>query len=210
MKKTVLALILAVAIIFCFSPGISIANDNYLTLKVGVYSPTGDLKDADFNNAFNGEVAIGHNFTRNFGVEFGIGHFETKATYSGYNYYLGNYSETDKVSVTPITLTARGIIPIEKVSLYAGAGIGLYFASGKADLTSRVINVSLSDNTNVLGFHVLAGLEYNFTPKVFAGIEAKHVWTEKASFSGTVYGIPIKVETNLNGFNMAAKIGFRF
>jgi opacity protein-like surface antigen len=188
------------------------ANDSYVTLKAGLYSPTGDLKDANFdNNAFNGEVAIGRNFTQYFGMEAGIGRFATKATYSGYDSTIGNYNETDEVSVWPVTFTLKGIIPnLNPLSFYYGAGIGLYIARAKADFTSDVIRLSASDNDNVLGFHVLVGLEYNFATNVFWGIEAKNIWTKNLNFSEVVSGIPIGVETDLNGYNIAAKIGFRF
>ncbi|GAI68586.1 unnamed protein product [marine sediment metagenome] len=208
MKKITSILILTLLFVFCYSPAAAIAKDNYVVIKAGKYMPTGDLDD--FDNAFLGELAFGHNFTPNFGVEFGIGHFETEASYSGYNVYLGNWSETDKASVTPVTVTARGIVPVEKVSLYAGIGVGIYFVKGEADLTSEAVNLSLDDDDQVPGIHALVGIEYNFTPEAFIGIEAKHTWTDDAEFSGSINGIPLEVKTNLNGYNIAAKVGFRF
>ncbi len=199
MRKTVLGLILVLLFVFCYSP--AIAKDNYVAVKAGKYLPTGDLNDEDFDDAFMGEVAIGHNFTPNFGLEFGVGHFETKASYSGYDVVIGNWSETNKVSVIPATLTARGIIPIEKASFYVGLGAGIYFVKAEAGFTSDVIALSFDDDDRVLGVHALIGVEYNFTPETFIGIEAKHTWTEDAEFSGSVYGVPIEVETNLDGYN---------
>ena len=208
MKRLGFILVLAIILTLPCAAVNAYAADNYFAIKAGIFTPTGDLEDCD--DAIQGEIAIGHNFNPNFGLEFGIGHFETDWTSSGYYPSIGNWSETDEVEVTPVTITARGIIPIDKLSLYAGAGAGLYFVTGKATLTSDVIDVSMDDDDMVPGVHVLAGIEYNLTPEVFAGIEAKNTWTEAAKFKGSAYGVPIKVESDLNGYNIAAKIGFRF
>jgi len=216
MKRLGFMLVLAIILTLPCAAVNAIAGDNYFAIKAGIFTPTGDLED--FDNAFQGEIAIGHNFNPNFGLEFGIGRFETDATYGygGYDSEIGNWSgsETDEVTVTPVTITARGIIPIDKLSLYAGAGVGLYFATGEVAVTgtSDIGNVSFSgdDDDMVPGVHVLAGIEYNLTPEVFAGIEARNTWTETAKFEGLIYGVPIEAESDLNGWNIAAKIGYRF
>lgn len=208
MRRITFSLVLVLLLVFCYSP--VIAKDNYVVIKAGKYLPTGDLDDEGFDNAFTGEVAAGHNFTPNFGVEFGIGHFETDASHSYYIPEDDNLVEKDTVSITPVTVTVRGIIPAEKMSVYAGIGAGIYFVSGEIDFILHDVTLSLEDDDRVLGVHALVGFEYNFTPETFIGIEAKHTWTEEAEFRDSIAGIPFEAETNLDGFNIMAKIGCRF
>ena len=57
-------------------PATGAEYQNYVAGKMGVYSPqSNDLEG--FDNGFNGEIAIGHYFSRNFAGEFGIGYFNT-------------------------------------------------------------------------------------------------------------------------------------
>ncbi len=46
-----------------------------VTLKAGIYYPTGDLDDYDVN--FNGEIAFNKYFSPNFATEFSLGYFKT-------------------------------------------------------------------------------------------------------------------------------------
>jgi hypothetical protein len=61
MKRVVLiTLVLSVSLVFLSSFS-AMAQDKkfYMAVKAGIYEPTGDLDDADFDSDFNGEVAFG-------------------------------------------------------------------------------------------------------------------------------------------------------
>jgi len=208
MKKIVLILILTLPVMTFGQPATVIATESYMAIKGGIYEPTGDLEE--FDRTAYGEIAIGHNFTPNFGLEVGFGGFETEYAESGYDYRTGNWNGTIETQAKAIMITARGIIPIDKLSLYAGAGAGIYFVEGDLTFTSEAGNLSFSDDDRIPGIHVMAGVEYNLTPEIFAGIEAKYTMTEDAEFKLTAYGETLTVETDFNGYNVAAKVGFRF
>ena len=38
-------------------------------------------------------------------------------------------AEEDTVAVIPLTVTAKGVLPLDRLELFAGAGLGLYFTA---------------------------------------------------------------------------------
>jgi len=190
---------------------------NYVALKFGAYFPqSNDLET--WSNGFNGELAFGHYFNPNMAGEVGIGYFETKADFAG-NTVLGRATENDKITVLPVTVTGKAIIPLggkdgsrgaSPGELYIGAGIGAYFAKGESDIfiQSRG-SASQSSNDVAFGAHVVAGGSFNATQNIFIGVEMKYLWV-KPSFSGTFFGVPISLDPELDGFTATANLGFRF
>ncbi|HEX2720543.1 MAG TPA: outer membrane beta-barrel protein, partial [Candidatus Deferrimicrobium sp.] len=92
-----------------------------------------------------------------------------------------------------VTVTGKGIYPLGRVELYAGAGIGAYFA--KAELGSQ------SYNDTALGWHILTGVNLNVMPNLFLGAEIKYLHV-KPSF-GTW-------DSRLDGATATANLGLRF
>jgi len=76
---------------------------NYLTLKPGIHSPQSNDLD-DFDNGFNGEIAIGRRFNPNMSLEMGLGYFNTKAEFAaaGPDFCLRG---KDSLDVVPLTLS---------------------------------------------------------------------------------------------------------
>lgn len=208
MKKIPLIITLVLLLALWYLPTGAVAEDSYVTFKGGWSAPLDDSGDSDNGAAW--EIAAGHNFTPNFGVEFGIGRFENEGSDSGATPPGREWNSTRKITVTPVTVTARGILPLEKLSLYAGAGIGLYFWEGETDCTYQGGSLSIKGDDRVSGVHIVAGLEYNFTPEVFAGVEAKWVVTENIEYSGANDEVAGKTSGHINGKIYAAKVGFRF
>lgn len=182
---------------------------NYFAVKAGIFSPqSDDLKD--FDEGFNGEIAFGHYFNRHLAMEVGLGYFRTEASFSGTIPGYGAYSEKDKLSVVPVTLSVKGILPIDKLELYAIGGIGLYFINGKADASvQRLGSISLEDDEVSFGVHLGAGMKFNITKEVFLGIEGKYIWT-KADFETTYAGYRVNLDVDIEGFLVTGMIGFRF
>ncbi len=213
MRRTAFT-ILVLSITFIFFSSFSAMGQekpSYITIKAGIYTPTDDLDDADFDTGFNGEISFGHYFSPNFALEAGVGYFETDASFSGYIPFVGFASEDDEVTAIPITLTGKGVYPGEGFELYLGAGVGVYFANFEADASvSGLGSFSFEDDDTVFGFHFLLGANFNLTEVVFLGVEWKYILTEEGKAKDTFLGVPVTLEANLNGYTITGNLGFRF
>jgi opacity protein-like surface antigen len=185
-------------------------SPNYVTVKAGIYNPTDDLDDLD--RGTNVEVSFGHYFNPNFVLEGGIGKFETDETFSGFDpFVLGSFSEKDEVSVIPLTVNAKRIVPFHGGEGYLGIGIGFYIVDFDADLSSSTLgsaSVSLSDT--IIGINFLAGLNFNISDKWFLGVEGKYIITQDGKDSDVIFGVPIELEGNINGYTLTGVLGVRF
>lgn len=163
-------------------------KNNYIVLRGGTYTFMDSLKDANLATGFDGELAYGRYILPNLILEGAAGYF-----HDGVNKGYGN-----DVKGIPVTLTAKGVYPIKRFDLFAGAGVGVYFAKLHAKLGETVTNA----NKTIPGGHAVIGSYYNFTSSLFAGVEGKCIFTEKADF-GTL-------RSSLNGFAATASLGYRF
>lgn len=190
--------------------------ENYVTFKAGVYTPTGDLEDDDFDPGFNGEVVFGHYFGPYFALEGGIGYFQTEgsqpviAIVTVFDPLIGFYDafvldDLDlTVSVVPLTVTAKGVIPAKPAEFYIGAGAGIYFVKVDGDL--RFLGDTDSDDDAVWGAHLLAGVNFDLNDLMFFGLEGKYIITDEAD--ATLFSE--KFGGDLNGFMVTGNLGFRF
>lgn len=184
-------------------------NSNYFTFKGGIYSPESDDLE-DFDTRFGGEIAFGHYFHPNFALELGIGYFETEGTLNGFDPILGKWSEKDEITAVPLTLTAKGVLPLRNVDLFAAAGIGVYFVQFESDISTSTFGAfSFDDDDTVFGFNLGLGTNFYITQNVFFRIEGKYLWAE-AEFEESFLGIPIEFEVDLDGFIVTGSTGFRF
>lgn len=181
------------------SAGFNIPS-NYFVFKGGIYSPqTNDLDG--FDTGFNGELAIGHYFNRNWAVEFGAGYFQTSASQTLVIPSLGLISDLKvDIDVMPVTLALKGIIPMDRFELYGIGGIGAYFVWTKG----RYGGFSESDSDVLFGGFAGLGMNYNFSPTAYVGLEGKYLWTSDASFSAA------HVKYKLDGIIATLNLGFRF
>ena len=181
------------------SAGFNIPS-NYFVFKGGIYSPqTNDLDG--FDTGFNGELAIGHYFNRNWAVEFGAGYFQTSASQTLVIPSLGLISDLKvDIDVMPVTLALKGIIPMDRFELYGIGGIGAYFVWTKG----RYGGFSESDSDVLFGGFAGLGMNYNFSPTTYVGLEGKYLWTSDASFSAA------HVKYKLDGIIATLNLGFRF
>lgn len=202
MKSTALMILtVSIAVIF-FLPlaAMGEGNSNYLTVKAGTYSPTGDLDDSEvkFDTGFNGEIAIGHYYTPNFALEGGIGYFQSDS-----DTFIG-FPADNEVWFIPLTITAKGIIPLEFGKLYGGIGIGVYYG----EIGIKVFGLSDDDTDVVLGGHIVAGANFDISPTVFLGVEGKYTITDEAEV--TLFDGLLSIEGDLDGLILTANLGFRF
>ena len=228
MRRTVetTARMLLIASVFVLIPvGYSGATDsdpkNYLLLKLGAYSPQHDDLDY-FDKGFNGEFYYGRYFHKNFASEIGVGYFKSNGRRSfSVTSPIPSATATelleDSLKVIDILYTIKGILPIGRLELFAGPGIGLYFAKVNSVATTTTVvpllgtvvtKESGDDLKNAFGFHVLAGANFNITKEWFIGVEGKYFWakTDKtlepiaAGFFGS----------HLDGLVGTASMGWRF
>ena len=185
MKKVVFVLAISLLLVLTFAAW---GNDkqNYVSTGAGFYFYTGDIADeTELDEAFIGEIAYGRYFHPNFALEAGVG-------------YIHDGHRGDELQGYPVTLTAIGIYPVEKVRLFGGGGIGVY----PMNFDGEINDVIIHGEDTVFGGHVLMGFHWDIRSSAFIGLEGKYLFMEKAKFSEE------KVE--LDGFTVIAKLGFRF
>ncbi len=198
-----------VIMVLCCFLGLSLpaqAQDmkhRYVVLKGGIYSPqTSELEG--FNTGFNGEVAYGHYFDKNWAIEAGTGYIETSAR-------KGEWSGPDSaqtsasLKVVPLTVAIKGSIPVNKFEFYGIGGIGAYYVEADTDTRNDYYEKrhdSDRDTETLFGGFIGLGAIFNVTPKFFFGLEGKYLWTTQSTFLG--------VDADLKGIQATGNIGFRF
>ena len=168
------------------------APPNYVALKLGGYFPQDDDLD-NFDSGFNMEFALGHYFNPNVALEFSVGYLETSGSEAGVNADITSY---------PILLSIKAVAPISGGELYALAGGGVYITN----LDASALGVNVSSDDNPFGFHLGVGGNFNLSPNVFLGLEAKYFWV-KSSFD--LLGVT-SVDVHMDGIQATANIGYRF
>lgn len=164
-RVVVITLGLSVCLIFLSSSSALGQEKNaYVAVKAGVFGLTGDLDDAEFDPGFNGEVAY----------EPGLGFISGE--------------EDDEVTVIPVTVTAKEVLPADMFELYLGAGLDWYFTNydAKASVGGVVLDIpfsgtgSFDDDDSVFGARVVVGILMNIAENFFFGVEGKYIWTDDA------------------------------
>jgi opacity protein-like surface antigen len=199
-KVNVLMLVMAVAFTGFAAPAFA-SSANYTVLKAGLYSPSSsyhleDVNDGnrsrlDSKTGFAGEIALGHYFMPMLAVELGVGYFESKGSPAA-------QPGEAKLTVVPLTVTGKVLLPLGLLEPYGLFGIGAYISD--LDVSGSEQNFRTSTEITY-GLHLGAGLNLNFHPTMFAGLEAKYLWAEP-SFGGN--------HVALDGFITTANLGFRY
>jgi outer membrane protein W len=182
---------------------------HYIAIKGGIYSPTGDLDE--FSTNFNGEITINRYLTPNFALDANVGYFQTDYSENGQLFGI-SYSGAADIYSIPITASAKGIIPFDFGEIYAGGGAGWYFIWGDLDLNvTNIGRISVNDDGNTWGFHLLAGIAFDLSDNFFVGMEGKYLFTGDIELEDEIGGIKVKTDGfDLDGFTATALVGFRF
>ncbi len=89
--------------------------------------------------------------------------------------------------------------------------MGYYMAKFKGEIFIAALGSdTATGDDNVLGYHVVAGLNVNISERLFVGVEGKIIKADDASFSVEAYGIPLTLEADVGGNSLLATIGLRF
>lgn len=174
MKHHVLSRVLAVAVVALSVAAFSApaSAQFYAGGRGGAFLPNNaDDGLNHFNTGFGLEAFAGMRLMPYFGVEAGIGYLRTRWNVVE----TENEDETITVSAIPLTLTAKGFFPLgDAARLYAGAGVGAYFAKNTLDGTEFGADVSFDTKATAFGVHAVVGGEYLVTPHL--GLEAEVKW----------------------------------
>jgi opacity protein-like surface antigen len=128
----------------------------------------------DFDTGYGGEAFAGYRFIPYFGLETGVGYYASK--------WSDSFDDIDTkltASAVPVTLTAKGFLPLgDRARLYAGAGVGMYFAKAKVELSADIDGVKFSisdeDDASAFGYHAVLGGEFMVSSAV--GLQAEAKW----------------------------------
>ena len=172
---------------------------NYWQLKLGAYTPTGDLDDAKFERSANIEIVYGRYILPNFAIEGGLCLFHAEGGDSEEAAKL--FIDRDMVSKGAL-ITPKYIHSMGKGELSIGGGIGIYnptlevYTEGPGGSEDDI-----NESDTIIGYHLLGNAAYNFTPFWFLAGEFKYIWQE-AEFANT--------EIDLNGYAVTLNIGLRY
>jgi len=169
---------------------VTLHKSNYLVLKTGVSFLGDDFKDLGLDWGFYSEFVYGHYFTQNLALEGGVGYCHDGDSEHGMR---------SAMHCLPIILTAKGVLPLDKVELYAGAGGALYLTR----LEHEVFGQKLADDReSILGGHLVLGANFDISRRFLVGLEGKYIFTQKGDFDG--------IRANMNEFVALLNLGMRF
>lgn len=209
MKPISMYALVMLLLLFAVTPALASDMKSYMSLKAGTFEPKGDLDGADSATSIG--FSYGSYLTENSALEFSINRHKLSVTSSGTDFFLGNWTETDEMTIIPLRVTYKGGAFSEKGGFYAGIGMGLYMANADFSINSSTMGYgNVSDSDVVMGLHLSIGGYVNLSESVFLGIDMTMDKTQDASISGTVYGLPITIEGNLEGQTYSLALGKRF
>jgi hypothetical protein len=184
-RTALLALVSIVAVVLPLNaPGQERANA--LSGGFGYYFYTGDVEDrTNLDGAVNVELAYTRDLHRHFALRAGVGYFH-------------DGRRSDDLRGYPVTLTALAVYPRDRLRLFAGAGLGVYFV----DYDGRIAGAPVDDTDTVWGGHILLGTSYEVWGPLFVGLEAKYLLMDTASLGGR--------SLDLDGVTVTATLGVRF
>jgi outer membrane protein W len=192
------------ALLVLVASSVFAAPPDYMTLKLGAYSPQDGKIEAvstDMSTGFNGEWAIGHYFHPNMAMEFSIGYMESRGKGT-----LNGNAVSVKISAVPVLLNIKGVIPFSRGEIYTLAGGGFYVADGRG--SSQGVTAEDSDTT--FGWQVGIGGNYNLSETVFLGLEGKYLWVKPTfDIPGVIPGVA-SLGVHLDGIQATANIGYRW
>ncbi len=207
MKYTIALPLVLTAVLIGIAPNSAPAEpasekfSSYTVIKAGVYSPSesydlsnfngGSTSHLDTKTGFNGEIAFGHYFAPVFGIELGIGYFESKGSPAA-------EPGSTTLKAVPVLASAKVFLPFGPIEPYGEAGIGAYFTD--LEVSGNLGNFRGSSKVTY-GVHVGVGLNLDLSDSFFLGAEGRYIWA-RPEFGGQ----PV----DLNGFTATIDIGFRY
>ncbi len=215
-KKHLVGVLAAVNVMSLLAAGNVMAGQNtnkmnYATAKVGIFQPTGDMDDANYDGGGDVSLAYGRYLNKYLAVEAGFDIFATEQDLEGSNNQAGSYTQDNTLAGVGLLLTLKGEFSAGPVDFFAGIGGGLYSVTLDSQIdSSRLGDLNTDDSDGVFGAHVVAGAIYNINQRFFLGLEGKYRWTDDVEIRESVASIPVEYTGDLSGFVVTFTGGFRF
>jgi opacity protein-like surface antigen len=164
------------------------AGEPYIYGQMGVYNPNSDADGLrGYDSGGNFAVAFGSRLSPLFAVEGTLGAFGTE-------------EGSSEVSVYPMTMGGRFIVPNPFIEPYIGAGVGIYFANLKEPPSG------IDDSSTEFGGYLSLGMDFWLNQRVALNIEGRYHWVD-ASFENNLGS---SVNVNLSGWttNFGVRVSF--
>jgi opacity protein-like surface antigen len=198
MKASALSLVLVVTVAaprLVFAQEASATSGKaYVAAKVGVVVPKHDDLEG-FDNGFALEGVVGYRASENVAVEFAVGRFSMSGTFNGVTDTGIFYTEEDTVTALPVTVALKGIVPVDRLELFALLGGGAYFISAHAEAKSPGYRtLTASDSDSAFGLNLGGGFSLRLSDRAVLGAEVKYitgtvkVWDETNHFDSIIVG----------------------
>lgn len=165
----IVTIIVAAVLLIAIAAGAEEKPSNYFVLRFGQFIPTGDVKDAGYEPAQNGELLYGRLLNPYVALEGGFAIMHSEGAES--EPYSVIFDDRD-ITIQGWLLNVRFLYPAGKAELYAGVGAGTWRVSNS--IWTKGLGGS-EVNDRVAGYHFLAGANYGFTPYWYLGLEAKQM-----------------------------------
>lgn len=184
---------------------------NYGMAGVGVHIPTGGLDDVGYDAGVTTWITYGRIIGDNLAIEGTAGFFFTDQDLNGTTAVAGYYTREDRMGVSAIMVTLKGQVPVGPVKLFAGAGLGGYYVSLDSDIeTSAIGDFSVDDDDAVWGVHMVFGVTWDLTPRIFVGGQGLYRWTDDVDIEKRVGTVPVQFKGDLDGYAVTFSGGVRF
>jgi hypothetical protein len=128
---------------------------SYFNARGGLFLPTGDWNDGDWEPRQNIEMALGYHFLPFLALEGGFHHFRTFMSQT-----TSYYSDV-KLYGNGVVLTAKLIYPGRRIQLYLGGGAGHYWVMEGIFISLPVVGGYFEIEDTIWGFHAVAGASYD-------------------------------------------------
>jgi hypothetical protein len=209
-------------------PSISLAQDlgeeyiglnTYLEVKGGQYKPTGDFIIYPPPNGFNGELTLGHRFSKYFALEVGYSYTKAEGNIVDTIYIHADYglgvAENGFAYVKSYgnLASAKLMYPVDEGFVYIGGGYGRYLVKTRYDYDfyhgAGKVSEKFEGSDTITGYHYMLGtmLDWN---EWSIGFEYKQTKLEKAKFEGELVGYDVELSTDMSARIISGFLQLRF
>ncbi|MBP2668602.1 MAG: uncharacterized protein H6Q79_3076 [Deltaproteobacteria bacterium] len=165
----------------------------YLFANIGLFEPNSYSDGlSGYSSDWSGNIAIGSRVSPFAAIEGGVGYYTASAG-------------SNEVSVVPVTIGGRLIIPNPVFEPYLGGGIGVYFASLEEPVQVSPL-ISTDDSEAAIGGYVNFGLDMWINPKIALNVDARYQMADPSFTSIT--GVSYDVDVSGWEINFGVRINF--
>ena len=179
-------------------PRHAVFGQPYFFAHLGIFEPNGDSDGLSrYDSGGNFDVGIGSRVSPVFAVD---------GTFGGYSAKHGS----NEVSVVPMTIGGRLILPNPFIEPYVGAGLGLYFTKVDEDSASSGRGFApfsgIDDHSSDFGGYLSGGLDMWLNNRVALNFEGKYHFVNPTFQTNAGND----VDVNLSGWtvNLGVRVGF--